>query len=72
MPGRAFQCKDDGFDVGFWMSADRHQSAGDNILPGWTWDKLEHVNEAYKLAFAVVWIGGSLVSFRLLKSLLQE
>jgi hypothetical protein len=72
IPGKAFQCRDDGFDIGFWTSAETHRSAGDNILPGWTWERLEHVNNAYKLAFVAIWMGCSFGSFRFLNSILHE
>ena len=66
--GRAFRCTDAGtftLSLGFWTSADMHQSAGDQIQPGWTWEKVGAANGFYKLAFFVLWIGGSMVALRL-------
>lgn len=68
--GRAFSCTDSGpftLSLGFWTSAATHQSAGDQIQPGWTWEKVEAVNGFYKLAFFALWIGGSLVALRLIR-----
>ncbi|HZR20714.1 MAG TPA: hypothetical protein VFE51_25765 [Verrucomicrobiae bacterium] len=63
--GRAFRCTDAGpftLSLGFWTSAETHQSAGDQIQPGWTWEKVAEVNGFYKLAFFALWIGGSMVA----------
>ena len=70
--GTAFECMDDGIDIGFWMSADTHRSAGDKVLPGWTWEKVEAVNGVFRLGFLTLWVGASFVSFRVLKSILRE
>ena len=70
--GTAFRCVDDGIDIGFWMSADTHRSAGDRILAGWTWEKVEAVNDVFRLGFFALWVGASFVSFRVLKSFLKE
>ena len=60
--GRAFHCTDAGtLSLGFWTNAETHQSAGDQIQPGWTWEKLAEVNGFYKLAFFALWIGSSMV-----------
>lgn len=72
IPGRAFRCLDAGFDVGFWMSAETHRSAGDEILPGWTWERLDRVSDEYKLAFLALWMGASFASFHFLKSILKQ
>jgi hypothetical protein len=72
IPGKAFQCRDDGFDIGFWMSAETHRSAGDALLPEWTWEKVHRVNEEYKLAFVAIWLGGSFASFRFARSMLEQ
>jgi hypothetical protein len=63
--GRAFHCTDEGtLSLGFWTSAETHQSAGDRIQAGWTWEKLSRVNAFYKLAFLALWIGGSMLACR--------
>lgn len=72
VPGRAFQCRDDGFDIGFWMCAETHRSAGDTILPGWTWEKVQRVNGEYGLAFVVIWLVSSFVSFRFARSMFEQ
>ena len=63
---RAFRCNDGGLSIAFWTSADTHKSAGDTIVPGWTWDKVRTVNGIFKLAFYALWLGGSMVGFRIL------
>ena len=68
VPDRVFRCNDVGISLAFWTSADIHESAGDTILPGHTWDGFRRLNEAYKIAFYTLWIVGSLALFRLLYS----
>jgi hypothetical protein len=63
---RAFHCIDGGLSIAFWMSADTHESAGDIILPGWTWEKLKLVNGAFMMAFYALWISGSVMGYRIL------
>jgi hypothetical protein len=70
--GRAFQCTDSGFDAAFWTSAGTHQSAGDIILPGWTWEKLRLVNGIYTIVFFGLWILGTIVPWRIAKSILRD
>jgi hypothetical protein len=68
--GRAFRCTDGGpfsLSLGFWTSIDTHQSAGDPILPGWTWEKLRLTRRAYEVAFLALWIAGSALVFRVLR-----
>jgi hypothetical protein len=63
--GRAFHCTDEGtFSLGFWMNIDTHQSAGDRIQQGWTWEKLTFARRAYQLAFLTLWFAGSALAFR--------
>ena len=72
--GRAFRCTDAGpftLSLGFWTSAETHQSAGDQIAPGWTWEKVAEVNGFYKLAFFALWIGGSMVASRVIRQTLR-
>src|SRR5882724_8728707 len=65
--GQAFHCTDAGtLSLGFWTSADIHQPAGDQIQPGWTWEKVAVVNGFYKLAFFALWIGGSMAALHLI------
>jgi hypothetical protein len=54
IPETAFHCVDDGISLFFWSA--HTESAGDKILPGWTWGKLEFVNNLFKLAFFTLWI----------------
>src|SRR5258707_6009631 len=72
IPERAFHCTDDGLSIAFWQSADTHRSAGDKILPGWTWEKINLVNNLYEFAFFALWFGGSVVSFRASRSILRD
>src|SRR5262245_30424836 len=35
----AFHCTEEGcLSIGFWMNPETHQSAGDQLMPGWTWE----------------------------------
>ncbi len=71
--GRAFRCTDAGtLSLAFWTSAATHESAGDQIAPGWTWEKLAFVNWLYKLAVIVLCIGGTTVVSRLLIDLTAD
>jgi hypothetical protein len=63
---RAFHCIDGGLSLAFWTSASIHQSAGDIIQPGWTWEKLKIVNGIFKAAFYALWLCGSVIGFRIL------
>jgi TRAP-type C4-dicarboxylate transport system permease small subunit len=69
---RAFHCTDDGLSIAFWTSAETHEAAGDKILPGWTWEKLKAVNRIYEFAFFTLWIGGSVVAFRGIRSIMKD
>ena len=63
--GRAFNCTDAfALSAAFWTGANVHQSAGDQIQPGWTWEEVAVVNGYYKLAFFAFWLGGSVEAFR--------
>src|SRR5438094_6813899 len=65
--GRAFRCVDAGpftLSLGFWTTIETHQSAGDRILPGWTWEKLMLTRRAYELAFLALWFAGSSLALR--------
>lgn len=66
MTDRAFHCNDIGLSLAFWTGADIHKSAGDTIAPGWTWEKVGTVNDIFKLAFYSLWLGGSVIGFRIL------
>ena len=71
--GRVFRCTDAGFfSSAFWLSAETHKSAGDKILAGWTWEKLELVNTIYQSAFFVLWLGGTTVAFGILRASANE
>jgi len=71
--GSAFRCTDAGtLSDAFWTSASMHESAGDQIAPGWTWEKLAFVNRLYKVAFFLLWIGGTAVVSRLLIGLTAD
>lgn len=53
---RAFRCTDDmGFGT-FFCDMYTHRGAGDTISPGWTWEELELVREAYETAFFAIWL----------------
>jgi hypothetical protein len=72
IPERAFHCTDDGISLGFWTSANLHETAGDKILPGWTWERLSLVNHIYKGAFFALWIGGGVGGFLISRTILRE
>jgi uncharacterized membrane protein YraQ (UPF0718 family) len=72
IPERAFHCNDGGIPAAFWTSADTHRTAGDKILPGWTWERLRLVNNTYELAFFGLSIAGAVVSFRISRSILRD
>ena len=71
--GRAFRCTDAGtLSLAFWTSAATHEAAGDQIAPGWTWEKLSLVNWLYKVAFVFLWMGGTAVLSRILIGLTAD
>jgi hypothetical protein len=72
IPERAFHCTDVGISLGFWTSANLHETAGDKILPGWTWERLSLVNSIYKGAFFALWIGGGVGAFRISQTILRD
>ena len=72
IPERAFHCTDDAMPIGFWTSADGHRTAGDEILAGWTWEKLGHVNNIFEAAFFALWIGGGVGAFRVSRTILRD
>jgi hypothetical protein len=72
IPERAFHCTDDGLSIGFWQSTDTHRTAGDKILPGWTWKKMGLLNNVYEAAFFVLRIGGGVVAFRVSRTILRD
>lgn len=72
VPERAFHCNDGGVPSAFWTSADTHRTAGDRILPGWTWEKLRLVNNIYEFAFFGLWMGGAVGSFRISRSIVRD
>ncbi|SRR6266436_8691934 len=61
---RAFHCTDIGISIAFWMSATEHEAAGDKIMAGWTWEKLQQVNDLYKFAFLALWTCGGVLWYR--------
>jgi uncharacterized membrane protein YraQ (UPF0718 family) len=72
IPERAFHCNHVGIPDAFWTSADTRRTAGDKILPGWTWEKLRLVNNIYEVAFFGLSIAGAVVSFRISRSILRD
>jgi len=72
IPERAFHCTDDGISLGFWTSANLHETAGDKILPGWTGERLSLVNNIYKRAFFALWIAGGVGAFRISQTILRD
>jgi len=66
--GRAFRCTDEcTLSLGPWTSIDTHQSAGDCIQPGWTWERLSLVRRVCLLDFIALWFGGSRILFRVFR-----
>ena len=66
---RAFVCNDQVLPVcieGFWTDIDLHQSAGDKILPGWTWDEVHVAANVCRVAFLIIWGFGSMVMLKFL------
>ena len=55
--GRAFRCNDDTYPF-VWFSTDlnAHQSAGDAIGAGWTWEKIRRVQRLYQAAYYPLWL----------------
>lgn len=71
--GRAFRCTDAGtLSEAFWTNVTLHESAGDQLAPGWTWERLAFVNWLYKVAFIILWLGGTAVCSRLLVGLTAD
>ena len=71
---RAFQCTDScgwPFD-NYWTDMDSHESARDTISPGWTWEKLKVARIIYIVAFFLLWLAGSVISFRMILSRLTR
>jgi hypothetical protein len=52
---RAFQCTDKMGGI-FWCSIGTHQSAGDTILHGWTWERIRAVQACYVVGFITLWL----------------
>ena len=72
IPERAFHCTDDGLSIAFWESADTHRTAGDKILPGWTWEKLGFINNVYEATFFALWMGGGMGAFLVARTILRD
>jgi hypothetical protein len=72
IPDTAFHCGDGGISLAFWQSATTHASAGDHLLSGWTWEKIQIVNRVYKLAFFALWIGSSWICSRAIHSIRKD
>ncbi len=72
IPERVFYCTDDGFPTGFWTSANLHETGGDKILPGWTWEKFDRVNHFCEAVFFVLWIGGGVGAFQVTRIILRD
>src|SRR5438270_6401175 len=73
--GRAFDCIDSIPWIpsdGFWTSIDTHQSAGDRIRPGWTWDELRRTRRAYRLSFVVIAVAGSALCLRIVRHIYRK
>jgi hypothetical protein len=71
MEGRAFRCVDAGLftiSIGPWSHAETHCSAGDQLQPGWTWQKVALVNMLYKVGFIALWIGSSVIALRIIRA----
>jgi hypothetical protein len=71
---RAFQCTDScgwPFD-NYWTDMDSHEIARDTISPGWTWGKLRAVRIIYIAAFFLLWLAGTVISFRMILSRLTR
>src|SRR5438105_9429037 len=65
---RAFHCTEEGcLSIGFWMSPETHQAAGDKIMPGWTWEKVAVVRRLYQAAFLSLSLAGAVAAFRIWK-----
>jgi len=65
---RAFHCTEEGcLSIGFWMSPETHQAAGDTIMPGWTWEKVAVVRRLYQAAFLTLSLAGAVAAFRVWK-----
>jgi hypothetical protein len=66
--GTVYRCTDAGtLSLGPWMSVDSHQSAGDRIQSGWTWERVTLIRRVCLFAFVALWLGGSRIALRLFR-----
>ena len=64
---RAFQCTDDIAPFNnYWTDMDTHESAGDTVSPGWTWEKLKVVRIIYITVFFLLWVASTVFPFRMI------
>ncbi len=65
--GRAYDCTDAGtLSLGPWTSIYTHESAGDRIQPGWTWERVILARRVCLLAFLALWFAGSKLVLRVI------
>ena len=70
---RAFHCTEEGcLSIGFWENPETHQAAGDQIMPGWTWEKLAVVRRLYQAAFFILSLVGTVAAFHMWKLDIEE
>lgn len=62
---RAFQCNDSVWPFNeYWTSMESHESAGDTLSPGWTWERLKNVRILYISAFYLIWTATGSIVFK--------
>jgi hypothetical protein len=61
-----FHCSDEGISIALWSSNDANDSASGTTAPVKTSDETRMVNGAFKITFYGLWLGGSVILFRVL------
>jgi hypothetical protein len=66
--GTAFRCTDDTYPfVWFNESLDLHRQAGDVLGAGWTWERIQAVQNLYVGAFYLIWLLGGVLAYLLMR-----
>jgi hypothetical protein len=66
--GRAFQCTDNTYPlVWFGENLEVHRQAGDILGAGWTWERIQAVQNVYVGAFFFIWLLGGVLTYLLIR-----
>jgi hypothetical protein len=66
--GRAFRCTDDTYPfVWFRENLEVHRQAGDVLGAGWTWERIQAVQDLYVDAFYFIWLLGGVSTYLLIR-----